>query len=107
MMKFPIADLQDNSWLPEQWQPSPNNKVSFYCAIMAAQETDLFATSIRPTLINISIADMSQWKSINRALTCHTRINGPCVLVSKVTSHFNDNPKSGHFEALKTGKLVS
>jgi len=75
--------------------------------IMAAQETDFLATEIRPTLFDVSTADESQWRSIDRALTYERRINVPVALRSRVTSLVNDNPESGHVPALKTAELES
>jgi len=42
--------------------------------IKAAQETDFLATEIRPTLVDVSTADESQCRSIDRALTYERRI---------------------------------
>ena len=75
--------------------------------IKAAQETNFLATEIRPTLFDVSTADESQWRSIDRALTYERRIYVPAALRSRVTSLFHDNPESGHFGALKTAELVS
>jgi len=75
--------------------------------IKAAQETDFLAAEIRPTLVDVSTADESHWRSINRALTYERRISLPVALCSRVTSLFHDNPKSSHFRALKTAELVS
>ena len=74
--------------------------------IQAAQETDFLATGIRPTLADVSTADESQWRSIDGALTYERRIYMTAALRSRVTSHFHDNPESGHFRALKTAELV-
>jgi hypothetical protein len=75
--------------------------------IKAAQETDFLATEIRPTLLDVSTADESQWRSTDGALTYERRIYVPAALRSRVTSLFHDNPESGHFGALKTAELVS
>jgi len=37
--------------------------------IKAAQETGFLHTEIRPTLVNVSTADESQWRSIDGAVT--------------------------------------
>jgi hypothetical protein len=37
--------------------------------IKAAQETNIFAPEIRPTLVNISTGDEGQWRSIDGAVT--------------------------------------
>jgi hypothetical protein len=75
--------------------------------IQAAQETDFLAGEIRPTLFDVSIADESQWRSIEGALPYERRIYVPAELRSRVTSLFHDNPKSSPFSALKTAELVS
>ena len=75
--------------------------------IKTAQEADFLATEIRPTLVDVSTADESQWRSIDGALTNERRIYLPVALRSRVTSLFHDNPESGHFGALKTAELVS
>jgi len=50
--------------------------------IMAALETDFVATIIRPTLVDVSTADESQWSSIDRALTNVRMIYVPGALRS-------------------------
>jgi len=61
---------------------------------------DYLASDIRPTLLDVSTADESQWRSIIGALTYERRIYVPAALRSGVTSHFPNNPESGHFSAL-------
>jgi len=75
--------------------------------IKAAQETNCSATKIRPTLVDVSTADKSQWRSIHGALTYERRIYVPAALRGRVTSLFHDNPESGHLGAQKSDKLVS
>jgi hypothetical protein len=75
--------------------------------IKTAQETDIVAPEIRPTLVDGSTADESQWRSIDEALTYERRIYLPAALHRRVTSLFHDNPESGHFGALKTAEVVS
>jgi len=75
--------------------------------IMAAQETGVLATTIQPTLVDVSITDGRQWISIDRALTYERRIYMSVALRSRVTSLFHTNPKSDHFGALKPAELVS
>jgi len=75
--------------------------------IKVAQETDFLATEIRPTLVDVSTAAESQWRSINGALTYERRIYVPAALRHRVTRLFHDNPESGDFGALKTAELVS
>jgi len=75
--------------------------------IKVAQETDFLATAITPTLVDVSTGDESQWRTIDGALTYECRIYVPMALCSRVTSLVHDNPKSGHFGALKTAKLIS
>ena len=74
--------------------------------IKAAQLTDLLTTEIRPTLVDVSTADESQWRSIDGALTYEGRIYVPAALRCRVTSLFHDNPESGHVGVLKTAELV-
>jgi len=75
--------------------------------IKAAQETDLVATEIRPTLVDLSTADESKWRSIDRGLTYERRIYVPTVLLNRAIRLLHDNLKSGHFGALNTAELVS
>jgi len=75
--------------------------------IKAAEVTEFSATAIRATLVHISTAEESQWRSIDRAGTYERRIYVPAALCSRVTSVLHDNPKSSHFGALKTAELVS
>jgi hypothetical protein len=56
-------------------------------------------TEIRPTLVNVSTADESQWKSIDGALIYKWRIYVPAALRSTVTSLVHDNLESSHFGA--------
>ena len=74
--------------------------------IKTAQETDFLATEIRPTLVDVSTTDESQWRSIDGALTYERRIYVPTALRSRVISLAHDNPESGHLGALKTAQLV-
>jgi len=75
--------------------------------IKAVQQTDFLATEIQPILVDVSTADKSQWISIDLASTYDRRIYVPAALCSSVTSLTNDNPKSGHFGALKPAELIS
>ena len=54
--------------------------------IKAAQESDISATEIRPTLLDISTADESQLRSIDGALTYKRWIYVPGALHRRVTS---------------------
>jgi hypothetical protein len=54
--------------------------------IKAPQETDCLATEIRPTSVDVSTADESQWRSINRAMNYERRIYVHSSLLSRVTS---------------------
>jgi hypothetical protein len=60
--------------------------------INAAQETDFLATGIRPTFIDVSTADDSQWRSIDGALTYERRIYVPAALHCRVTSLVQTTP---------------
>jgi len=75
--------------------------------IKAAQKSDFLATKIQPTLVDVSTADESQWRSIDRALTYERRIYMPTALHSRVTSLSHNNLESGQFGTLKTAELIS
>jgi hypothetical protein len=53
------------------------------------------------------ISDEHDWAVSAGALTYEGRVYVPEGLRSKVTALHHDNPKSGHFGALKTAELVS
>jgi len=92
-------------------------------AIKAAQASDLLAADVKRRIVDtpmVGYADLSktggpdepteeQWTVISGALTDEERIYIPAdaSLRNKVISLFFDNPKSGHFGALRTAKLVS
>jgi hypothetical protein len=71
------------------------------------QETDYLATELRLTLVDVSIADESQWRSIDEALTYGRRIFLTAALRSRVARLFDDNPGCGHYGSQKTSELVS
>jgi len=73
----------------------------------AAQETGFVARTIRPTLVDVSIPEESQWRPINWAITYQRRIYMPTPLRSRLTSLLPDNPETGHVRALKSAELVS
>jgi len=75
--------------------------------IKTAQETEFSATKIRPTLVDVSTADESQWRLVDGVMTYERRIYVLTTLHSRLISVFHDNPKSSHFGALKTAKLIS
>jgi len=75
--------------------------------IMTAEETDIVHTDIRPTLVDGSTADASEFRSIEGALTYKRRISVPAALRSSVTRIFHENHESGLFAALMTAELVS
>jgi len=85
-------------------------------AIIAAQASDPLAADISAKLVDRPVADGSdtaeeenQWKVVVEAQTCEGRVYIPAVdhLCGQVISLFHDNPKSGHFGALKTTEPVS
>jgi hypothetical protein len=88
-----------------------------------AQATDTLATDVNKKILDIPMVgypDLTEngraegvmdshknWKVISGALTYEGRIYVPEPLRSKVISLVHDNPKSGHFGALRTAELVS
>jgi hypothetical protein len=75
--------------------------------IKAAQETAILVTEIEPSLVDVSTACWSQWRSIYRARTYERRIYMPTELRRPVTSLFHNNPESGYCVALKTAEHES
>jgi hypothetical protein len=75
--------------------------------IKEPQETDFLATELLLTLVDVSTADDSQWRSIDEALTYERRLSVPAAFSSRVASLFDDNPGSGYYGAQKTAEIVS
>jgi len=73
--------------------------------IKTAKMMHLSATKEWTNLVHESIAEQSQLRSIQGALTCERRRYMPVALHSGVTDHFIDPPKSIHFGALITAML--
>jgi len=85
-------------------------------AIIVAQASDTLAVDVSVKLVDRPMIDgmdtakeERQWKIVAGVFTNEGRIYVPTTdsLRGTVISLFHDNPKSGHFGALKTTELVS
>jgi len=72
----------------------------------AALKTDLVATETWPILVNVSITDSGQWRSINSALTHGRRTYLLLALWSRVTRHFHCNLLCSHCGASMPTRYV-
>ena len=86
--------------------------ISEYCGdlllyIMTAQEIELLATYIWPSLVDILITDKYHRISINLHLTCKKRWHVPTALNSRQTRNILIMSKSGQFGALTAAHVIS